>query len=237
MFRPEQPTLEDTSLEAILPLDLVKVHCKIDDLPGIINPQLELYRGAAFEAAEKYTGKKWVRRERMVQEIKSPRYRGISQAAIARVVVELDYIPIDGVVNIYGTADNPMFWMDGMVLPIFRQPLYQTIQLPHGSRRFEMNNDLLFYSFDVTRDCNQFGKAFEQQGARAEYVAGPPKEIPKGILLGCLKYIAWSVENPGDQFVPMVLRQVGVTTVTNDPAISSGAMNEWRRYRRDIARA
>jgi hypothetical protein len=235
-----QPTMEALSLEQVLPLDLVKVHCKIDDLPGITNSQLELYRQAAFEAAELYTGRMWSTRKKIEQDIKSPRFRGISQAAIARIQVELDYIPVDGVVNIFGTADNPLFWLDGMQLPIMRQPMFQTILLPPGVQNFEMANDLMFFSFDAGRDCGMMGnvRPFEQQGARASYVAGPKsaKDVPAGVKLGCLKYIAWSVENPGDAFVPMVIRQVGVTTVSNDPAYSSGAIDEWRRHRRNIAR-
>lgn len=234
-----QPSLEGLNLESILPLDVVKAHCKVDDLPGITDAQLELYRGASFEAAEKYTGRKFSSRVRMEQIIESPRFRGLAQAAIARIQVELDYLPVDGIVNIYGTADNPLFWLDGMALPIMRQPMFQTIMLPPGKRSFEMANDLMFFSFDAGRDCGLFpGRPFEQQGARASYVAGvkSPSEVPFGVKLGCLKYIAWSLENPGDAFVPMVIRQVGVTTVSNDPAVSSGAIDEWRRHRRDIAR-
>lgn len=236
----EQPTLEDEDIEKILSLDLVKIHCKIDDLPGITDEQLMLYREAAFEAAELYTGKKWVRRERIEQEIKSPRFRTIAQAGVARVTVELDYLPVNGIVNVYGTGSQPLFWLSGQALPFMRQDFYSTIKLPPGAQSFQMQNDQMFYSAGVTGNCygNNDGMSFEHAGLKAVYIAGPPshEKIPAGLKLGCLKYIAWSVENPGDQFVPMVVRQVGVTTVSNDPAFSSGAIDEWRRLRRRVAR-
>jgi hypothetical protein len=236
----EQPTLEDQDLEAVLPLSLVKTHCKIDDLPGITDDQLSLYRQAALEAAELYTGKKWIRRERIEQAIESPKFRTIAQAAIASVSVELDYVPLNGVVNIYGTGNQPLYWLDGMQLPFMRQDQFTTIKLPPGVQEFQLQNDYMFYSSGVTANCygGQGDTQYQQQGLKAVYVAGPPspEKIPGGLKLGALKYIAWSIENPGDQFVPMVVRQVGVTTVSNDPAFSSGAIDEWRRLRRRIAR-
>ncbi len=236
----EQPTLEDEDIEHILPLDLIKVHCKVDDLPGITDTQLDLYRRAALEAAELYTGKKWIRRERIEQALESPRFRGIAQAAIARLIVELDYMPVNGVVNVYGTGNQPLYWLDGMVLPFMRHDYFTTIKLPPGVQSFEMQNDHMFYSAGINGQCSavENERSFQQQGLKIVYVAGPPspEKIPSGLKLGALKYIAWSIENPGDQFVPMVLRQVGVTNVTNDPAFSSGAIDEWRRLRRRIAR-
>lgn len=233
----EQPTLDDqVDFESILPMDLVRVHCKVDDLPGITDAQLELYREASLEAAELYTSKKWIRRERMSQDIQSPRFRTLAQAAIARIRVELDYMPVNGIVNVYGTGNQPLYWLDGMTLPFMRQDYYSTIKLNPGVQSFEMQNDHMFYSAGITANCSDTGTQFQPQGLKAVYVAGPPERIPRGILLGCLKYIAWSIENPGDQFTPMVVRQVGVTTVTNDPAISSGAIDEWRRHRRNVAK-
>lgn len=237
----EQPTLDDEDIEALLPLSLVKTHCKIDDLPGITDEQLSLYRQAALEAAELYTGKKWIRRERIEQAIESPRFRTVAQAAIARIMVALDYLPINGVVNVYGTGNQPLYWLDGMQLPFMRQDYFTTIKLPPGVQEFEMQNDHMFYSAGVGAGFCYGGeddRSFQQQGLKCVYVAGPPSldKIPGGLKLGALKYIAWSIENPGDQFVPMVVRQVGVTTVSNDPAFSSGAIDEWRRLRRRIAR-
>lgn len=236
----DQPTLENEDLEEVLPLDLIKLHCKIDDLPGITDAQLSLYREAALEAAELYTGRKWVRRERIEQAIESPRFRTLAQVAIARVNVELDYLPVNGIVNVYGTGNQPLYWLGGAILPFMRQDYYTTIKLPPGVQAFEMQNDMMFYSAGV-QNCGSSLREdnnFQQQGLKAVYIAGPPPvdKIPSGLKLGCLKYIAWSIENPGDQFVPMVVRQVGVTTVSNDPAFSSGAIDEWRRLRRRIAR-
>lgn len=238
MVKYEQPLLEDLPLERILPMSLVRTHCKVDDLPGITEEQLVLYRQASFEAAELYTGRKWMGRTRIEQAIESPRFRGLSQAAIARIDIELDYMPVNGIVNVYGTGNQPLFWLDGMVLPFMHQEYFHTIKLQPGVQRFELQNDVMFYSAGVTANCVENDRSFQQQGLKCVYVAGPKeeKEIPAGILLGCLKFIAWSIENPGDQFVPMVVRQVGVTTVSNDPAFSSGAIDQWRRYRRNVAR-
>lgn len=227
-------------LEKVLPLSLIKAHCKIDDLPGITDEQIELYREAACEAAEKYTAVRWFRRVKITQEVVSPKYRGLAQAAIARITVELDSTPVDGIVHVYGTADAPLFWFDGQTLPAVKQPIYQTIMLPPGATRFEMSNDLMFYSMSGSFNCNERenGGQIRQQGATVTYIAGikDAKSIPAGVKLGCLKYIAWSIQNPGDEFIPMVIRQVGVTTISNDPVVSSGALDEWRRHRRSIAK-
>lgn len=232
-----QPSVEPLGLEEILSLDLIKIHCKIDDLPGITNEQLELYRQSAFEAAERITGKKWSTRTREEQEIKSPKFRSIAQVAIARISVTLDYEPLRGIVNIYSRSDQPLFWLSGIQLPMQLSSGYATIKLPPHSQSFEMSNNEMFMS-PGNMDCSEREVRFEMVGSKAVYVAGPetPDAIPAGIKLGCLKYIAWSVANPGDQFVPMVVRQVGVTTVSNDPAYSSGAVDEWRRHRRTVAR-
>lgn len=236
--RYEQPTLEEISAEDILPMSLVRDHCRLDDLPGITVKMLELYRKSSFEAAEKYTMRKWFARERIEQAIESPKFRGLAQAAIARIDVNLDYIPIDGIVNIHGTGNQPTYWLDGMVLPFMRHQYFQTIKLQPGVSRFEMQNDIMFYSAGISPNCIENDRQFQQQGLKCVYVAGVRdiNAIPAGVLLGCLKYIAWTIENPGDQFVPMVVRQVGVTTVSNDPAFSSGAIDEWRRHRRVVAR-
>ena len=232
-----QPIVEDLSLEEILPLDIVKVHCKIDDLPGITNDQLELYRQAAFEAAERITGKRWSGRFRQEQAIQSPKFRSLAQIAIARLRVNLDYEPIDGIVNIYTRSNEPLFWLSGVQLPMQMSTEYRTIKLPPGEQSFEMSNNEMFMS-PANMDCSEREFGFQMAGATAIYLAGPKNAaaVPAGIKLGCLKYIAWSIANPGDQFVPMVVRQVGVTTVSNDPAFSSGAVDEWRRHRRKVAR-
>ena len=39
-----------------LSLDVIRSHTKTDDIPGVTDEQLALYRAAAIEAAERYTG-------------------------------------------------------------------------------------------------------------------------------------------------------------------------------------
>jgi hypothetical protein len=52
---PEGPaTVFDWS--ARLSIEAVRQHCKLDDTPGVADGQLILYRAAAIEAAERYTG-------------------------------------------------------------------------------------------------------------------------------------------------------------------------------------
>lgn len=224
------------NIEEMLPMDLIKAHCKIDDLPGITNSQIELYRDAAMEAAEIYTRVKWFHRIKITEPIVSPRFRSIAQAAIARLTIELNYAPINGIVNIYGTGDTPLFWLNTIPIRPDRHHSHFSIVLPAGATKFELSNDLLFVSLNGCEE-NRHGMV-QQQGARIEYIAGIKceKDVPAGIKLGCLKFIAWSIENPGDQFVPMVIRQVGVTTVTNNPTVSSGAIDEWRKYKKIVAR-
>lgn len=225
--------------ELILPMDLIKAHCKIDDTPGIITSQIELYRDAAMEAAEIYTQVRWFSRAKIEQEIVSPRFRGLSQAAGARQSVELEFMPLDGIVNVYGTGPTPLLWYESSPIRpdwgTYGQGFF-SIKLPPDATRFEIQNDLLFIGVN---GCDEFSRqgSVQQNSAKISYIAGVrcEKDVPAGIKVGCLKAIAWMIENPGDQFVPMVIRQVGVTTITNNPMVSSGALDDWRRYRKKIA--
>lgn len=235
----EQLSAAKLDVEAILPMDLIRAHCKVDDTPGILDSQLELYRDAAFEAAEMYTQVRWFSRVKITQEIVSPRFRGLAQAAIARTTVELTYRPMNGIVNVYGTGDSASFWVGGIPLIPERGMSYYSIHLPPDATSFEMSNDLMFMTTSNSIcDGSDRGGSIRQSGATVQYIAGTKseKDVPAGVKLGCLKFIAWSIENPGDEFVPMVIRQIGVTTVTNNPIVSSGAIDEWRRYRKKIAR-
>lgn len=72
-------------------------------------------------------------------------------------------------------------------------------------------------------------------GVQLMYKTGAlcPSDIPAGIKLGILKYIAWSVKNPGDDLITVKQTssvQVSGITGTNDVAYASGAIELWKQY-------
>lgn len=58
-------------------------------------------------------------------------------------------------------------------------------------------------------------------------------QVPAGVLLGILQYIAWIVEHPGDEVLSVrnTLSTRGDAIVgTNNVALVSGALETWRQY-------
>jgi hypothetical protein len=228
--------------ELWLPLSMIAVHVKADDIPHTTDALLELYRQAAIEACEHYTGRRWTFSGVVVQSIaaaqrKTIRPMGIAQpgsfmgssfTSIAQnraVTIVLDEPPIDGILTIIsGSSREPN-------RTIAVPPGIQKIQIPIYTHQTAVSfggrghDDMAHYNFGMT---------VRYRGGVAD-----PSRIPAGIKLGCLKHIAWSVENPGD-----VLRSVNDVRSasargedgTNNGAWASGAIELWRQYRRNVAR-
>lgn len=213
---PEYPGGDGTNnvdLEAVLSLALIREHTKTDDVPSVTDAQLELYRAAAFESCEAYTGMLFSRsqviRESVQREGHRARFR--TQRRIT-----LRHAPIDPVVYLYG---------GGMLRP-------QTVMVAPGQRTIMI--PVVQEALDASSCCNPCSLGGENFGIMVMYRAGikKPGDIPSVIKLGCLKYIAWSIENPGDVVQTVKNRtaagEAGIVG-TNNGAWASGAIEEWRQ--------
>lgn len=196
--------------EAILPVALIRAHTKTDDVPSVTDLMLALYRDAAIEAAEQYTGRTW----------RGDGYRTVDISTTARdrrsgkTTVRLPEPSYDGIVTVMGGL-NPVV--------IHGVPGMTRVEIP-----------VYFEAFDASTCCGGCGRAVNL-GYTARYRVGfcDAAKIPAGIRMGMLKYIAWAIENPGDQMVTVNDRSAtesGVIRGTNNGAWASGAIEQWRQY-------
>lgn len=196
-------------LEAILPLDMIRQHTKTEDIISVSDAQLSLYRRVAIEAAEKYTG--------MV-------FKG------QRVLSENVYPPMTfwDALNrdknfFYHTTQymfaGPWAYLYGSVNRTVEQLM---VTLGSNTVRIRYHpEDPLYRCCDP---CDQKEKLMLQ------YTAGYQCEddIPGGVALGALKYIAHVIENPGDSINRTGSSGTALGLEANNPAIASGAIDIWR---------
>lgn len=214
--KPEFTARKDHDLELILPIEMIRQHTKTDDVPNVTDDQIALYRGAAFEAAELFTNTLWSA-VATVQEMAE----GQANRRMFRqfTTTKLTFPSIDGIVTMFGEIN--------------RKRQTETIRIPAGTRKIKIPT--MFEAMDVS-DCCGSGRGAINFGMNILYRTGTPdiKDIPDGIKVGCLKYIAWTQANPGDELLT-VRNRLGTTETgligTNDAAWASGAIETWRRYR------
>lgn len=203
-------------LEKYLPLSLIRTHTKTDDVPNVTDGQLQLYRQAAFEAAEKYTGRLFTEVRVITEDVAATAGRRRRPYYVHR----LRYATADGKVYLYGSKVSPNMTLD--VAP--------------GQR--EVKIPVLHDAIDVSSCCDpcSTGRGVNF-GMKATYRAGIDCErgdgIPAGIITGVLKFIAWMVQNPGDEIMTVRNREAGESSGiagTNNGAWASGAIEQWRTY-------
>jgi len=201
--------------ETILPLSVIRQHTKTDDVPVVSDEMLVLYRKAALEAAQQYTGLPLSARFRHTQyfdvEPFSPQrdHMGGIRPSSMFTLVQLDYPVSDGVVLYRGV---------GNYLP------ERLTVAPNSTKiRVPRNQNIVGYSCPG----HTIGKG------RLDYTAGFSSEddIPAAVKLGALKYIAHVIENPGD--TPELAYGLQPVTIAN-PAMSSGAVDIWHTVRREF---
>jgi hypothetical protein len=180
-------------VETILPLGLIRTHTRTDDVMRVSDMQLEMYRDAAFEMAEQYSGLTLRGTREIVEPISVER-----QSMIARGIgkISLLYVPVDGVVNLIGDAIN------------------EVLLLQDGSRVVD------FRSIIIGGSCRASACSAVCDGMSFQYRTGMKcaKDVPSSIKIGCLQYIAWAIENPGDM--------TDAWSVT-----ASGAIAQWSQHR------
>lgn len=195
-------------LEKILPMDLVREHCRLDDTEVLGDNILRLYRDAAVEAAEGYTGlliseKKWI-----TELVDHPGFDASRREPW-----------------FYFTAKYPFAHSIGYYYGVLNGGT-NIIPLQIGGTSAKLPITMATVSMNCCRPCkNASSETFM-------YMAGYDCEakIPARFALGALKYIAHVVENAGDK--TGILRRE-VDTWGSNPAQASGAIEIWRTIRQD----
>ena len=172
-----------------LSMETIRQHTKTDDVPSITNEQLELYRSSALEAAELFTGLLLAGQRTVTESIQGP-----SSVRPGKITYrhQLKFPSADGFVYLYGgshPADNRAF------------------QVAPGSRW--INVPIRSGMVDLSNCCDPCSSHHLNRGMMAAYKAGYKcvEDVPAGIVLGCLQYIAWVVEHPGDELLTQ--RKIG----------------------------
>lgn len=197
-------------INSILGMDTIRTHIKADDTPQVTDDQLDLYRRAALEQAEQYSSLFLMKTRHITEKVRMP--KNIQLRKSVRHI--LKYQPADQTVYVQTRAGSYM-----MHIEPGERKIYVLVQVnPMGGRC-----------------CEPGFTGEEDSGTTVQYMAGfsDPSKIPAGIIQGCLKYIAWSVTNPGD--VMMTVRNTqkanNMTIIgSNNAAWASGALELWRQY-------
>lgn len=206
--------IERFDFKSLLSIDLIRVHTKTDDIPSVTDEQLQLYRDAAVESAEQYTGRVLSK----IQSVTEPIDFKINNRALYRGYTDynLKYPTTDGIVYFYGA-------------------MTQQVQIRPGTRkvRIPVMAALLDLSSACCRDNDRGGWVLLNLMALYKTGFATVEDIPKGIILGCLKYCAWCITHPGDELVSVRNKDTtsgGLMVGTNNIAFASGALELWRQY-------
>lgn len=207
----EGETRDGVNWDEYLSIKMIREHTKTDDVPGVTDDQLRLYRTAAIESAEFYTGLSLGKQKVFSEIIAPPKPRRGHEY----VIIRLKYPSSDGIVYLYGNGQNP-----------------ETIHVAPNSRKVKLQNRYL-YSPDLSNCCNPCSQA--TNGLRIMYRAGfsCADQVPAGVLLGILQFVAWVIEHPGDEVLSMrntLSARGGAIIGTNNIALVSGALESWRQF-------
>jgi hypothetical protein len=215
---PPFPIGEETALdwEARLGIEFIRSHAKIDDVPSVLDEQLRLYRSAAIEAAEQYTGLLLSGQRTVSEAIEGP--ARLRPNAI-HYTHRLQFPVADGYVYLYGgthIADNITF------------------RVPPGARKIKVpvRKDMI----DLSNCCDPCSSAWAVNGGMlASYRAGykTAHDVPATVILGMLQFITWCIEHPGDELLTQrnrVETRAGLAGLqgSNNIAMISGALETWR---------
>lgn len=212
--------------EAFLPLGLVRQHTKTEDIPAVTDEVLDLYREAAIQAAEVYTGLSLSKRK-VVTEFVS-----LSVGAQRPRMYGQQWKPTFSHITEYPVSDDFVWYyghrVDAAPEKVFVRPGSTEIQLPRRHDSFGLGC------------CNPYGP---EPHAKIMYHAGYSclTQLPAALKLGALKYIAHAVTNAGDTVVATTAAGGKSSSGTaqdvagaSDPAVASGAVAIWRTLVKDV---
>lgn len=197
-------------LDEYLPISLVRSHCKCDDTPNITDDQLRLYREVAFEQAELFTGKVWSGTKDIVEKVSRPQLDLIRRRSGR---VRIHNIPVDGIVRLIGAGYNVIFTLE---------PGTTAINLSSRDNNWGQGGGSSCCNSCSSSNGDAWGAILEFPSWTYTTGVKCAKDIPAGIKLGCLQFIAWAMENPGD-------------IVDESSVKASGARAQWSNYKRSIA--
>jgi hypothetical protein len=201
--------------DARLGIEFIRSHAKIEDVVSVMDAQLLLYRAAAIESCEAYTGLLL-----SVQRTVSEPIEGPSRTKFGKeyYIHHLKYPVASGYVYLYGgnhPNDNRTF----VVTPGTRK-----IKIP-------VVKDLL----DLSNCCNPCSSMMVNGGMLAAYRAGYKSvdAVPTTAVLGMLQFITWCIEHPGDELLTQrnrVETRAGLAGLqgSNNIAMICGAIETWR---------
>lgn len=207
---------EAWDLEKVLSLADIRAHTKTDDVPAVTDMQLRLYRKAAFEAAQEYTGLLFMGQRIITEDVYPPQVTQPWEGRVAYFTHRLQY----------AIAQN-FLWYYGL-----KSLRPQRVPMLAGATEVKLQRQMDSFGLGC---CNPSGESH----AKILYVAGYgcEEDLPATLLLGVLKYVAHVVENPGDLVVAQNIGgaradSVGAGQAAN-PAWASGAIEMWRTLKKD----
>lgn len=212
----DPPILEGAKFdrEKILPLALIRQHTKSDDVVRVPDTLLSLYRDAALSAAEQYTGMLFTEQKVITQDASSKRDLTAGHRWKGSFKLRLKYPTSDGILYLYGGKGTPE------VHKIVTEPGAAEVVIP-----------INHFALDMTPCCGDPCGRPANAGRMLMYRAGfvCETDIPPQIAMGCLKYIAWQIENPGDEASGRVDQSTSNPQAgRNNASWQSGAIEEWR---------
>jgi hypothetical protein len=198
--------------ESVLSIDTIRQHTKTDDDISVTDDMIRLYRSAAFETSELFTGIPVTPVRSISEPVKVINARRVPIVRLSRPVS-------GGLVSFYGGGM-------GGTINVRAAPGQNEIPFPGcGPEKV--------YLIGSCDDCSGPGPlmATYESGAR------DLKNVSPLIVMGVLKYLAWTIKNPGDEILTSRNRsssgESGING-TNDAAVISGAIDEWKRLARKI---
>ena len=201
--------------DARLSLEFIRDHSKTADIPSVVDAQLRLYRAAAIESAEQYTGLLLNGIRNVSEPIQGPSRVRLDASHYTH---RLQYPTADGFVYLYGGThvnDNTTF------------------RVPPGTRkiRVPIRKDLI----DFSNCCDPCATWHVNGGMLAAYRAGYKNAdaVPATVVLGILQFVTWCIEHPGDELLTQrnrVETRAGLAGLqgSNNIAMISGALETWR---------
>ena len=205
--------MAEIDLESILSIEDIRTHTKTDDVEYVTDAQLALYRTAAFEAAEAYTGL-LLREIKQYEEPVEQKSDGLNFRKHFKF--KLRHPTVDGKVYLYGSH---------------QKLLDRMLEIEPGTRKIKI--PVTNESLDSYRCCDPCGYNGRNHGMRVSYRAGirGKQDVPATLILGVLKFIAWNVTHPGDEILTVRNKvNAGESGIigSNNVALISGAIEMWR---------
>lgn len=211
-------------LEDLCPIDLIRTHTKTDDVPFVTDEQLRLYRKVAFENSQQYSAILCGPRQQVVEVIRHKRPYPSMARPHRHLVHETQYPAWAPQAFIYGgvaRANKP-------------------INIHDGQRRIRIitHSPDMFFDSCCSDPCGNFDPCAGENDMRLQYLMyysgyKTVGDVPSGIVLGMLKFMAWSIMRPGDELLTQRNRTSiaeGGITGTNNAAWASGALELWVQY-------